>query len=189
MKIFLIRHGETEWSRDDKHTGLTDIPLTENGREQAKKLGQRLKGHVFKRVFTSPLKRAEETCRLSGFGAHVEINRDLVEWNYGDYEGRKTVDILKENPGWSLFLHGAPAGESVAEVSLRADRVIEKIQTVHGDVAIFSSGHFLRMLAVRWIELVPSTGRLLLLSTASISVLGYERETRVIARWNDTAVL
>ncbi len=184
QKIYLIRHAETEWTVLDKHTGLTDIPLTARGEEQAKALKERLKGHSFARVLVSPLQRAFKTCTLAGFSDKAEVDPDLVEWNYGDYEGKKTADILKTDPTWDIFSSGAPGGESVAAVGQRAKRVLKKIQQIQGDVALFSSGHFLRTLTACYLQLTPAEGRLFLLSPASISILGYEREDPVLLLWN-----
>lgn len=183
-KVYLIRHGETEWSLSDQHTGLTDIPLTERGKTQAEGLKERLKNHPFQLILVSPLQRAYKTCELAGFAKEAKIDPDLVEWDYGDYEGKKTADILKENPSWDIFAEGVPGGETVAEIEKRAKRVLKKIKETKGDVALFSSGHFLRVLTACWLGLSGAEGRLFLLSTASISILGYERETPVIVLWN-----
>jgi broad specificity phosphatase PhoE len=186
--IYLARHGETEWSVCGRHTGLTDIPLTARGERNARRLADRLRGIAFAKVFTSPLKRAALTCELAGFGAAAEVDRDLLEWNYGSYEGRTSVDIHAERPDWLLFRDGCPGGEMPAEVAARADRVVSRVRAVPGDVLVFSSGHFLRVLAARWFGLEPGAGKHYLLSTASLSVLGYEhaRSTPVIKLWNDT---
>ena len=186
-QLVLVRHGQTEWSLSGQHTGTTDIPLTDEGRRQAEALGARLSGWNFSRVLTSPLARAAETCRLAGLAEGAEVTEDLREWDYGDYEGRKTADIRKERPGWGLWLDGVPAGEHVDEVGARADRVIEAARAADGDVALFAHGHVLRVLAARWIGLPPDHGRLFALVTSSISVLGWERETPVLERWNETA--
>ena len=183
----LVRHGQTEWSVSGQHTGRTDIPLTDEGRRQAEALGARLAGWRFARVLTSPLARAFDTCQLAGFGDRAETTDDLREWDYGEYEGRRTVDIRKERPGWGLWLDGVPGGETVEEVGRRAERVIEAVRTAGGDVALFAHGHVLRVVGARWVGLPPDHGRLLALSTASISVLGWERETAVVDRWNETA--
>ncbi len=183
----LVRHGETEWSLSGQHTGTTDIPLTDRGRMQAEALGARLSGWRFERVLSSPLARALDTCRLAGMGDRAEITDDLREWDYGEYEGRRTVDIRKERPGWGLWTDGVPCGETVEDVGRRADGVIESVGGAGGDVALFAHGHVLRVLAARWIGLPPDHGRLLALSTASVSVLGWERETAVVERWNETA--
>jgi probable phosphoglycerate mutase len=195
--LWLIRHGETEWSKSGKHTSTTDLALTAEGERLAFELGQRLQGKTFAVVLSSPMKRALETCRLAGFGDHAEISADLKEWNYGQYEGRTTPEIQKENPGWTIWTGNPPGGETAAQVAARADRVIERAMhsldgvpqdidgVPEGDVAIFAHGHFLRVLAARWLGLDPTAGKLLALSTGSVSVLGFERQTRVIQRWND----
>ena len=187
-EIHVIRHGETAWTESHRHTGLTDIPLTERGERQARRFGEHLRGRTFASVFTSPLQRARRTCELAGFGAGVKIDPDLVEWNYGDYDGLTRAEILKRDPGWQLFQHGCPNGESVPDVSARADRVINRLRASDDDVLLFSSGHFLRAFAARWLGLDASSGRLLLLSTTTLSVLGYEhdRAEPVIRLWNDT---
>lgn len=186
-KIYLARHGETEWSLSGQHTGITDIPLTERGERNAHTLGERLRGTPFVKVLTSPLQRARRTCELAGFDAHAEIDSDLVEWNYGEYEGRRTADIRKERPDWFLFRDGCPGGESVQAVGARADRVIARLRAINGDVILFSHGHFLRVLGARWLGLSAADGRLLLLTTASLSVLGYEHNLQepVLRLWND----
>ena len=187
--IYLARHGETAWSLSGQHTGLTDIPLTERGERNARRLGERLKGLTFARVFVSPLRRAARTCELAGFGASAEVDKDLIEWNYGHYEGRRTAEILAERPGWQLFRNGCPGGESPVEVGARADRVVSRVRAVGGDALLFSSGHFLRALAARWLGLEPGDGRYFLLGTASFSALGYEHDLSepVIRLWNDTS--
>jgi probable phosphoglycerate mutase len=187
--IYIARHGETAWTVTGQHTGLTDLPLTSQGERNARALAGRLDGITFKRVFTSPLQRARRTCELSGFGSMEEIDNNLVEWNYGAYEGRRTAEILAERPGWQLFRDGCPGGESPAQVVARAEQVLSRIRTVQGDVLIFSSGHFIRVLAARWIGLEPSVSSMsFLLSTASLSAVGYEHDlTRPVIRlWNDT---
>jgi probable phosphoglycerate mutase len=185
---YLARHGETAWSLSGRHTGLTDIPLTERGESNARKLGERLRPLEFARVWTSPLQRAARTCDLAGLAATARIDPDLVEWNYGEYEGRRTVEILQERPGWQLFRDGCPGGESPADVGARADRVIERMRSVSGNVLVFSSGHFLRVLGARWLGLPPGAGRHFLLATASLSALGYEHDVGepVFRFWNDT---
>ena len=180
-----IRHGETEWSRDGRHTSHTDIPLTERGRWQAIALGDRLRGRRFARVLTSPLVRALDTCRLAGDGDAAELRHELVEWDYGEYEGRTTIDIRRDRPGWSLWIDGAPGGESAADVGARVDGIIEEIRATPGDVAIFGHGHLLRVLGARWVDLAPAEGKALALDPASISILGFERETPVITLWNE----
>ena len=186
--VYLARHGETAWTLTGQHTGRTDLPLTERGEDMARRLGERLKGSTFAKVFTSPLRRAVQTCHLAGFGAVAEIDRDLLEWDYGEYEGRLSADILAERPGWQLFRDGCPGGESPADVAARADRVVERLRLVGANVLLFSSGHFLRMLAARWIGAEPIVGRSLMLSTASLSSLSHEHSTDpAIHLWNDTA--
>ncbi len=185
-QLWLIRHGETEWSRSGAHTGRTDLPLTAAGREKAVTLGRHLGGRRFALVLTSPLERARETCRLAGYGDVAQVEPNLPEWNYGDYEGRSTPDIRKETPGWNLWTSGVPNGETIDQVAARADAVIDRALRAGGDVALFAHGHILRILTARWLDLPPSGGRLFVLDTASLSILGYERETRVITRWNET---
>ena len=186
--IYLARHGETAWTLSGQHTGLTDLPLTANGERNARRLGERLKGLQFAGVFTSPLQRASRTCQLAGFGEAAEKDPALVEWNYGQYEGLRSAEILARRPDWDLFRDGCPGGESPAEVGERADGVVERLRTVTGDVLVFSSGHFLRVLAARWLGLGPSAaGRYFLLNTASLSALSYEHKLSqpVIRLWND----
>lgn len=185
-RLWLIRHGETEWSRSGAHTSRTDLPLTQRGRELARRLGVFLGGREFAAVFTSPLQRARDTCELAGYGAAAEIEPNLREWDYGDYEGRSTPEIWREHPEWRLWRDGAPNGETAELVAERARKVIDRALSVRGDVALFSHGHLLRVLATVWTGLEPADGRLLALDTASVSVLGYERETRVISRWNQS---
>ena len=186
--LYLARHGETAWSLSGQHTGLTDLPLTERGERNARALGKRLEGRTFTTVLTSPLQRATRTCDLAGFGAAAAIDRDLVEWNYGEYEGRRTGEIRAERPDWQLFRDGCPGGESPDQVGARADRVVSRVREVRGDVLLFSSGHFLRVLAARWLALPPGAGQYFLLSTASLSALGYEHNLSqpVIRLWDDT---
>jgi probable phosphoglycerate mutase len=186
-KIYLARHGETEWSLSGQHTGRTDIPLTPNGERNARNLGERLQGTHFARVLTSPLQRARRTCELAGFGKQAEIDNELVEWDYGDYEGKRTADIRKERPGWYLFRDGCPNGETLDAVGARADRVLARLRAVGGDVLLFSHGHFLRVLGARWLGLPAPDARLLMLTTASLSILGYEHnlEEPVLSLWND----
>jgi broad specificity phosphatase PhoE len=184
MEIVLARHGETEWSRDGRHTGRTDIPLTGNGRRQAQLLGEALAEWSFRRVLSSPLERALETCRLAGTGDSVETTDDLLEWDYGEYEGITTPEIRERRPDWYLWRDGCPGGEQPEDVGRRADRVIAEVAATDGDVVLFAHGHVLRVIAARWLGLGPEAGALLALSTATISVLGYERETRVVRRWN-----
>ena len=186
--IYLARHGETAWSLSGQHTGLTDLPLTERGERNARSLAGRLAGLKFAKVFTSPLQRATRTCELAGFGKVAELDRDLVEWNYGQYEGRTSAEIYQVQPGWQLFSDGCPGGETPPQVGARADRVVNRVRDVHGDVLIFSSGHFLRVLASRWLGLEAAAGRFFLLSTASLSQLGYEHNLSepTVRLWNDT---
>jgi probable phosphoglycerate mutase len=186
--LYLARHGETAWTVSGQHTGLTDIPLTERGERNARRLGERLQGLAFSSVFTSPLQRARRTCELAGFGAVAAVDPDLVEWNYGDYEGKKTADILKDRPDWQLFRDGCPGGEKAADVGARADRVVGRVRALAGDVLLFSSGHFLRVLAARWLGLEASGGRFFYLGTATLSALGYEhnKDKPVVRLWNDS---
>jgi broad specificity phosphatase PhoE len=187
--IYVARHGETAWSLSGQHTGITDLPLTERGERNARRLGERLKGLSFVKVFTSPLQRAARTCELAGFGAGAEVDRELLEWNYGEYEGRRTAEILAERPDWQLFRDGCPGGESPDQIGARADRVVSRLRAIQGDVLLFSSGHFLRVLAARWLALEPGAGRYFLLSTASLGMLAYEHNNLtepVIRLWNDT---
>ena len=187
--VYLARHGQTAWSRAGRHTGLTDLPLTEAGERQARRLGVRLRGLVVARVFTSPLQRAARTCELAGFGAAAETIPDLVEWDYGDYEGRTSAEIAAARPGWRLFRDGCPGGESPAEVGARADRLVERLRAAEGDVIVFSSGHILRSLAARWLGLDVGAGAHLVLGTASLSALGYEHalDEPAIRLWNEAA--
>ena len=182
MEIVLVRHGETEWSRDGRHTGRTDLPLTENGRRQAELLRGALAEWGFAQVLSSPLQRALETCRLAGLGDSAQTTDDLREWDYGEYEGITTAQIRESRPDWYLWRDGCPGGEQAADVGRRVDRVIASLG--EGDVALFAHGHVLRVLAARWIGLEPEAGALLALGTGTLSVLGYERETRVVKRWN-----
>ena len=187
--IYLARHGETAWSLTGQYTGLTDLPLTERGERNARSLQQRLNGLTFIKVYTSPLQRARRTCELAGFGTVAEIDRDLLEWNYGEYEGRRTAEIRSEHPDWQLFRDGCPGGESPAQVAARADRAVSRLRAARGDALVFSSGHFLRVLAVRWIGLeLTDHARSFMLSTASLSALGYEGSLSrpVVRLWNET---
>jgi probable phosphoglycerate mutase len=186
--VYLARHGETAWSLTGQHTGLTDLPLTENGEQNALALAERLSGINYAGVYTSPLQRAVRTCELAGFGGVAQLDRDLVEWNYGEYEGRNSEEILRERPNWQLFRDGCPGGESPGEVGARADRVLNRVRAIPGNVLLFSSGHFLRVFAARWLKLEAAGGKYLALSTASVSVLGYEHNfgQQVIQLWNDT---
>jgi len=174
LQIFFVRHGETAWSKSGQHTGLTDIPLTEPGERKARALGERLRAVAFSRVFTSPLQRARRTCELAGLPRAAEVEPDLVEWNYGAYEGRRTAEIRLERPDWDLFRDGGPGGETPAQVSARADRLLARLRALDGNVALFSHGHFGRVLAARWIGLTVDGARRFLLSTDSLSILGYE---------------
>ena len=184
-ELWLIRHGETEWSASGRHTSSTDLALTAEGERKAVEVGRLLAGKTFALVLASPLRRALETCRLAGFAPNV--TPDLQEWTYGAYEGLTTAEIQVQNPGWTIWTGTPPGGESAAEVGARADRVIAQAAAAGGDVALFGHGHMLRVLAARWLGLEPAGGRLLALSTGSVSVLGYERETRVVQGWNRTA--
>jgi broad specificity phosphatase PhoE len=185
--IYLARHGETAWSLTGQHTGLTDLPLTPRGERNATRLAQRLRPVTFSAVFTSPLERARRTCALAGYADVAVLDPDLVEWNYGDYEGLTTDQIHHKNPTWNVFLDGGPGGESPAEVSARADRVVKRLRELDGNILLFSSGHFLRGLAARWLNLPIATGQYLALDTASLSVLGYDRTPgrAVIRLWNE----
>ena len=187
--VYLARHGETAWSLSGQHTGLTDLPLTAHGEANAVRLRGRLSGISFTKVFTSPLQRAFRTCQLAGFGERAEVDPDLVEWNYGQYEGRKSAEILAERPDWQLFRDGCPGGESPSDVAARADRVVARLRAVDGNVLLFSSGHFLRVLAVRWLGLAPLGGQYFMLSTASLSALSYEHGVSdpAVRLWNDTS--
>jgi probable phosphoglycerate mutase len=188
-RLFLVRHGETDWSATGRHTGWTDLPLNERGRAQARQLAVRLAAERFDRVFSSPLSRALETCRIVGLGDVATIDPDLREWDYGAYEGRTTDEIRGQNPGWTIWAGGAPDGETIEDVAARLDRVIDRALERDGDVAIFGHGHALRVLAARWLELRADAGALFELSTATVSRLGWERERRVIELWNEAAHL
>jgi broad specificity phosphatase PhoE len=183
-ELWLIRHGETAWSLSGAHTGTTDLPLTAEGEKKARGLGPKLAGRHFALVLTSPMQRARRTCELAGLGAQAQVEPNLSEWNYGAYEGLSTADIHRTRPGWSPFRDGFPDGETIDQVASRAQTVIARALTADGDVALFAHGHILRILATQWLELPPADARLLALSTASISTLGHEHETRVITRWN-----
>jgi probable phosphoglycerate mutase len=189
--VYLARHGETAWSLSGQHTGRTDLPLTARGEENARRLGERLRGLALARVLTSPLKRAADTCALAGFGTAAAIDDDLREWDYGEYEGRRTAEIRAERPGWQIFRDGCPGGESPDEIGRRADRVVSRVRAVSGNVLLFSSGHFLRVLVARWLGLAPEAGRYLLLRTASLGALGYEhdRSEPVIRLWDEVGHL
>jgi broad specificity phosphatase PhoE len=186
VEIYLVRHGETEWSLSGQHTGKTDIPLTAAGERGAQAAGRALAGLEFTLVLSSPLSRAVETCRLAGFGDRAQLRDDLVEWDYGDYDGRTTADIRKDRPGWALWRDGVPGGETAGQVGARADRVIAEAVAAGGRTLMFAHGHILRVLTARWLGLDADGGRLFVLEPATISILGYERETRVIRRWNVT---
>jgi broad specificity phosphatase PhoE len=184
VEVVLVRHGATEWSTSGRHTGSTDIALDDEGRAQAKALGDRLAGWNFSLVLTSPLQRARETCALAGLADGAQVDADLAEWDYGDYEGRTTEQIRETRPGWTVFDGGVVNGETVEQVGARADRVIGRVAAMDGTVAVFSHGHMLRILGARWLGLPPADGRLLALDTATLSVLGHEHEARVVWRWN-----
>jgi broad specificity phosphatase PhoE len=186
--VYLARHSETAWSLSGQHTGFTDLPLTDHGQRNARRLGERLKGITFAKVFTSPLKRAACTCELAGFGAVAEIDRDLTEWDYGQYEGRRTQEIRQERPDWLLFRDGCPGGESPDQVGARADRMIVRVRAVWENVLLFSSGHFLRVLAARWLGLEAAAGQYFMLETASLSILGYDHNGSqpAIRLWDET---
>ena len=186
--VYLARHGETAWSLSGQHTGRTDLPLTEGGERNARALGARLRGLVFAKTFTSPLQRAVRTCELAGFGNGAELDPDLMEWDYGQYEGRRTAEILEERPDWQLFRDGCPGGETPAEIGARADRVVSRVRAVHGDALLFSSGHILRVLAARWLGLEAAGGRSFVLGTAALCILGYEHNLGepAVRLWNDT---
>jgi broad specificity phosphatase PhoE len=186
-EFVLVRHGETAWSVSGQHTGRTDIPLTAEGRARAEKLAPVFAGRTFAKVFTSPLSRALDTCRVAGLAERAERRDDLMEWHYGAYEGMKTPEIRAARPGWSLWSDGVPNGESASDVGVRMDRVIAEARAAGGDVIAFAHGHVLRVLAARWLALPPSDGKLFTLGTGAICVLGYEREQQVIVRWNDTS--
>jgi broad specificity phosphatase PhoE len=186
QQAWLVRHAETEWSKSGRHTGRTDVPLTDAGRERARRLGARLGGHDFALVLVSPLERARETARLAGFGDRCEVREDLLEWDYGDYEGITTREIREKRPDWYLWRDGVPNGETPDEVSARCDRVVAEIRRVEGDVVVFAHGHILRALGARWVEEPVAFGGRLYLSTGTVSVLGFERETRVLRLWNET---
>jgi broad specificity phosphatase PhoE len=186
-RIYLARHGETAWTISGQHTSFTDIPLTERGERNARSLAERLRGLTFARVFTSPLQRARRTCELAGFGSVAQVDGDLVEWNYGQYEGRTTQEIQQERPGWNLFRDGCPGGEPIDAAGARADRVVARLRAVNDDVLLFGHSHFFRILGARWLGLPPGDGRLLVLSTASLSVVGYEHNLQepALRLWND----
>lgn len=184
-EIVLVRHGETEWTRDGRHTGRTDVPLTDDGRRQAVALGRALGRREYELVLTSPLSRAHETARLAGFGDRARSRDELREWDYGEYEGRRTAEIREGRPGWTLWRDGVPGGETADEVRERVDGLLKELHDVDGDVLVFAHGHLLRVLAARWIGLEPPAGAHFALDPATVSVLGYERETPVIRLWNE----
>jgi probable phosphoglycerate mutase len=189
-KLFLARHGDTAWTDSHQHTGRTDLPLNERGEEHARQLSERLRGFSFARVFTSPLRRAAKTCELAGFGAGAEVDPDLTEWDYGRFEGKLTIDVLKEWPGWELYRDGCPGGETPDDVAARADRFIARVHRINGDVLAFSSGHIIRMIAARWHGLAPAAGRVFFCRPASVGVLGFEHDSRdqpIIRLWNYVA--
>lgn len=185
--VYLVRHGETAWSSCGRHTGRLDLPLTARGEANAATLAGRLAGIPFRQVFTSPLARARRTCELAGFGARAVIDPDLIEWDYGEYQGKTQAQICSERPGWEIFRDGCPGGEPLAQVAARADRVAARVRAIADDVLLFSSGHLLRVLAARWLGLDASVGRYLLLDTAAVSVLAYQRDLTesAIRLWND----
>jgi probable phosphoglycerate mutase len=185
MEILLARHGETEWSASGQHTGHTDVPLTDAGVDQARALGRRLAGRSFELVLSSPLQRARKTCELAGLGEHALLRDELMEWDYGAYEGLTTPQIREREPGWLVWTHPIVDGETVEQVGVRADRVISELAGASDDCVVFAHGHILRVLGARWLGLPPTDGALLALSTATLSVLGYERENRVVRLWND----
>jgi broad specificity phosphatase PhoE len=186
--IYLARHGETAWTISGQHTGRTDLPLTERGQRNAMRLADRLKGLTFEKVLCSPLQRVRRTCELAGFGSLATIDPNLLEWDYGQYEGLRSEEIHAARPGWQLFRDGCPGGESPGDVGVRADFVVKRVRDINGNVLLFSSGHFLRVLAARWLALPPDGGRLFVLSTASVSALSYEHSLSepVIRLWDDT---
>ncbi len=186
--VYLARHGETAWTISRQHTGVTDLPLTAQGEAEALRLGERLERLTFAAVLTSPLRRAVRTCEMAGFGSAADVEPDLVEWNYGEYEGRTSAEIHAERPDWQLFRDGCPGGESPDQVGARADRVVRRVRAIEGNVLLFSSGHFLRVFAARWLGLEPGAGRYFVLGTASLSAVGYEhdRSEPVIRFWDET---
>jgi probable phosphoglycerate mutase len=188
-QLWLVRHGETEWTLLGRHTGRTDIPLTERGRDQARAVAGRLAGHPFSLVLTSPRSRASETAALAGFGGVAVVEPDLREWDYGAFEGRLTAEIRVDYPGWSIWAGPWPDGETVDAVGQRADRVIARAREANGDTLVFAHGHLLRVLAARWLGLPPTSGRLFALGTATLSILGWERENAVIETWNGASHL
>jgi probable phosphoglycerate mutase len=190
-RLFLIRHGNTDWSDSGEHTGCTDIPLNATGEQHAVLLGLRLKGQTFSRIFESPLIRARRTCKLAGFAEHAEIDPDLTEWNYGTYEGRLTVDVHRDRPDWYIYRDGAPGGETPEQVADRADRFIERVRPMQGDIAAFSSAQIIRVIVARWLGLPPMDARFFFTQTASIGILGYEHDRMhsVVRLWDDVGDL
>lgn len=184
QQVYLVRHGETQWSLGGQHTGVTDIPLTENGRQAAKRLAPVLADMTFAMILLSPLTRARETCELAGVSERAEVARDLMEWNYGDYEGLTPKQIEAKSPGWIIFRDGCPGGESPEQVGARADRVIARVRAAAGHVALFGHGHFFRVFAARWLGLPAASGRCFLLGTATVSIMSYYRESPAVERWN-----
>jgi broad specificity phosphatase PhoE len=188
-EIVLVRHGQTEWSRDHRHTGRTDVPLTDEGRRQAELAGRWLEGRAFERVLTSPLRRARDTCELAGFGGRAELRDELMEWDYGEYDGLTTPQIREERPGWFLWRDGCPGGEMPADVARRVDPLVAELRDTRGDVVLFAHGHVLRVVGSRWLDLGPDHGAKLILDTATLSVLGWERESPAIRVWNSRGPL
>jgi broad specificity phosphatase PhoE len=184
QRIFIVRHGETKWSANGRHTGRTDLPLTQVGRERAEHLPALLGGYTFSLVLVSPLRRARETCELAGFAGVAQVTEDLHEWDYGDYEGLTTPQIRERNPNWDLWQEGCPGGETPAEIGARVDRVLERFSAIEGDGLAFAHGHVLRVLTARWLQMEVAAGARFALAAAGVSVLGHERETEVIERWN-----
>jgi broad specificity phosphatase PhoE len=184
VRLWLVRHGETEWSASGQHTGRTDLPLTATGEQRARAVGSLLAGRRFALVLTSPMRRAVDTCRLAGYGGQATVDSDLVEWDYGAYEGRTTHEIQSERPGWFLWRDGVPSGESIDQVAARAQAVIDRALSSSGDVLLFAHGHILRILSSCWLGLPPGEGRLFALATGALCTLGYEHDTRVITQWN-----
>ncbi len=184
--MFIIRHGETEWSAQGRHTGRTDLPLTEDGRRQASKLSEELRGETFELVLCSPLRRARETCELAGFGDRAELCDDLEEWDYGRYEGLTRAEVLEQDPDWNLWRDGCPDGESPAAVGARVDRVLQRFRAIDGDCLAFAHGHVLRVLTARWLQMEPAAGMRFKLAAAGLSILGHEHDNDVIDRWNAT---
>jgi broad specificity phosphatase PhoE len=184
QKVYVVRHGETEWSLSGQHTGVTDIPLTDNGRAVARRLRPVLAEQSFQLVLTSPLRRARETCELAGLGSRAAVEPDLHEWNYGEYEGLTSEQIHDQQPGWMIFRDGCPGGETPKDIGARVDRVIARVRNASGDVALFAHGHVFRVLVARWIGLPPAAGQHFLLDTATLNVLGYYRDSPAVKLWN-----